>query len=72
MAFSPNGDRFATGAKDGTVILWDSKSGQAICRFEGHNGSVNAIALSTSGNRVLTGSDDNTAILWDAGLQKTP
>ena len=32
--------------------------------FEGHTGSVNAVAISTDGGKIVSGSDDHTVRVW--------
>ena len=65
MAFHPNGNQLLTGSDDNTARLWDLSSGEEVQRFEGHSGSVLAVAFHPNGNQLLTGSYDNTARLWD-------
>src|SRR5262249_52017815 len=38
--------------------------------FEGHSGSVNAVAFSPDGRTVLSGSGDHTIKLWDVATGK--
>jgi WD40 repeat protein/DNA-binding SARP family transcriptional activator len=50
---------------DGTLILWNVESGEALRRFHGHEGAVNAVAISPDGRRALSASADHSLILWD-------
>jgi WD40 repeat protein len=59
----PDG-RLATGSIDHTIRLWDSASGACERVFEGHQGSVGALAVLGDG-RLASGSGDNTIRLWD-------
>jgi WD40 repeat protein/DNA-binding SARP family transcriptional activator len=71
VAFGPGGQTVLSGSGDGTLILWDVKTGQPIRRFEGHTGGVNSVAFGpdtqtgAGGQTALSGSDDATLILWD-------
>ena len=43
VSFSNEGNRIATGGRDGTVIIWDSVSGCGVMRLEGHVGDVTGV-----------------------------
>jgi len=64
-AFSLQGDRAVTSAKDRTVRLWDLETGRRLQVLEGHTNEVNSIAWSIDQRRLLSSSDDKTLRLWD-------
>jgi WD40 repeat protein len=66
VALSASGDLLASGSDDGTVKLWDTRSGRLLYSLEGHGGMVNSVALSASGDLLATGFHDGTVKLWDA------
>ncbi|HNT36451.1 MAG TPA: WD40 repeat domain-containing protein [bacterium] len=53
------------GMSDGTALLWDLPSGQAVGSLAGHGGVVSRIAFSSDGQTVLTfGSLDRALKSW--------
>jgi hypothetical protein len=64
VAFSPDG-RVVISTSGKAVRLYDVESGHLRRTFEGHTGSVEAVALSPDGKRMLSGSTDETLKLWD-------
>lgn len=64
-AFSPDGKRIVSGSADGSIRLWDSKTGKEQRRLDGHNGRVWSVAFAPEGRRVLSGAFDNSARIWD-------
>jgi WD40 repeat protein len=65
IAFSPSGQTVATGSRDRTVRLWDSKSGEQLAVLEGHTWYVLAVAFSPDGKLLATGGSDGEIKLWD-------
>lgn len=67
VAFSPDGQRFLTGATLArTPSVRATATGAEVLALEGHTLGIAAVAYSRDGKRLLTGSWDHTAILWDA------
>ena len=50
---------------EGTVQLWDGRTGQAVGVPLEHADTVRSTAFSPDGTRVVTASDDTTARIWD-------
>ena len=63
--FSPNGQRIATGAQDGTARLWDTATGAQIRSFPSPGTWVRAVAVSSNGTLLASGSSDGVARLWN-------
>ena len=65
LAFSPQGELFASGGEFGELRLWDTADGQLIRIWRGHLDWIFSIAFSPDGLRILSSSNDCTAKLWD-------
>lgn len=59
------GKRVAAGGGDGTVTVWDSKSGRMLHKLPGHKGTVNDTRISPDGSMVLSASTDRTMLLGE-------
>lgn len=80
IAWSPDGLRIASGSKDQTVQvwaapadrkLWPALKGRNILTYQGHSGSVWAVAWSPDGLRIASGSTDTTVRVWDVATGST-
>ena len=69
VAFSRDGT-LASGALDGTVILWDVATQQPKDTLTGHTASARSVAFSPDGSILASGSHDGTVILWDVATQQ--
>ena len=64
--FSPDGQRFVAGLRDGSVKFWDL-SGQEQADLviqQGHSDAITSVVFSPTGQHILTGSEDGSAKLW--------
>ncbi len=64
LAFSPDGQRLAAAVWDGTVRVWDIKSGKLLHTFR-HDDRATCVAFHPDGRQLASGSCDNTAKIWD-------
>jgi len=70
VTFSPDGRSALSGSFDGSLCLWDVKSGKEIRRFKGHggwfsSGEVMSVGFAGDGKRLISGSVDKTLRLWE-------
>lgn len=64
LAFSPDGDRLASGDRAGNVLLWASSGPQRVASADPPGAaSVNAVMLTPDGRRLV--------IAWSAGVLET-
>jgi WD40 repeat protein/serine/threonine protein kinase len=68
VCFSPDGLHLATAGsgKDGTVRLWDVRTGREVLTLKGHNDVVHEVCFSPDGRRLATASFDDLLKVWDA------
>ncbi|WP_431946974.1 WD40 repeat domain-containing protein [Actinacidiphila sp. bgisy167] len=62
VAFSPNGDWFATGVGK-TARLWDSRAGEELLKIT-HTKPVVCVAFSPDGTLLAAAGRDGAAQLW--------
>ncbi len=58
VAFSPSGERVASGSAENTVRFWVAATVQLQRELKGHGGAVTSVSFSPSGARVASGSMD--------------
>ena len=64
VAFSPDGQRLATGGT-GSTKIWDSATGKELLALKGHAGFVRSVAFSPDGQRLASGNEDGSIHLWE-------
>ncbi|MBI4662883.1 MAG: protein kinase [Verrucomicrobia bacterium] len=71
IEFSPDGRLMATGANDGTVILWDFLERKSLDRLIAQaSGTVNDVAFSPDSRWLAAGNADSTIRLWDVAKRQ--
>jgi WD40 repeat protein/tRNA A-37 threonylcarbamoyl transferase component Bud32 len=64
MAFNPSGDRAATGAADGSVRLWDPRSGKLLHTLP-HGAEVHAVSFRHDGKLLAAATEAGAVHFWD-------
>ncbi|KAI0672853.1 miller-Dieker lissencephaly protein [Trametes maxima] len=54
-----------TGARDKTIKIWDTQSGQLLRTLHGHDNWVRALVFRPGGKFLLSASDDKTIRVWE-------
>lgn len=62
---SVNGKYIVTGAKDKTIKVWETQTGNLLRTLEDHNNSINALAISPDGQYIASGSQDTNINIWE-------
>jgi WD40 repeat protein len=64
VAFSPDGQTFATGGLTHEIQLWNLKTGKLVNKLSGHAGGVYGLAFSPDGKIIVSGSGDKSIKIW--------
>jgi WD40 repeat protein len=65
-AVSPDGTWIVSASRDGTLKVWDARTGEARLTLDGHTGRVYGCAVSPDGTWIVSASWNNTLKVWDA------
>lgn len=57
IASSPNSKQLAVGYNDGTVKVFDVRSGEVVITFSGHKSAVSVLSYDKDGMRLVSGSN---------------
>ncbi len=67
-AISPAGDWVVSASWDGTLKVWNARTGAELLALEGHTTSVHGCAVSPLGDYIVSASADHTLKVWDAQI----
>ncbi len=76
LAFSPDSETLASGSRDTTIRLWNTKTTHHKVTLTGHSGWVTTVVFSSDGKTIASGatythwSSDSSIRLWDAKTGK--
>jgi WD40 repeat protein len=65
VAYSPKGNKVASGGIDATVRIWDAGTGECCQILVGHTNWVRDVAYSPQGNQLASAGYDKAIRLWD-------
>jgi len=81
VAWSPDGSRIASASDDGTVQIWEAKSGKHLLTYNGNGAPVWEVAWSPDGKRLVSGTgaagssgpvtSNNSVKVWNAATGQT-
>ena len=65
VTFNPDENNIITASSDGTIIIWDSKSGKMISKLGENYDGVNSISFGKNGQDIIASYDDGYIRIWD-------
>jgi WD40 repeat protein len=71
LAWSRDGSRILTGSADGSLILWDARTGKPLKTVPAaHQGVVYYVALTPDGKKAVSCGEEKTVRVWDLATGK--
>lgn len=67
---SPQGTYIATGAVDGSIIIWDAKNGNMQKKFDDHETVIAGLDWTADEKLLFSGSWDNAVKAWDLSTNR--
>jgi WD40 repeat protein len=64
LAFSPNGEQFASASADHSVKVWNAGTLKPLCSLEGHGATVVAVAFCPDGKRIVSMDTEGVVNFW--------
>jgi WD40 repeat protein len=65
MTFLPDGDHLLTASQDGSLSLWNIRSGAEVTIFSGHLAAVTSVAVSPNGAHFASADAHGQVMIWD-------
>jgi len=70
IAWSPDGNKLASGSYDHSIKIWDVKTSENIITLLGHTDRITALAWSPDGEKFASGSSDGNITIWNTETWK--
>lgn len=70
VAISNHKRAAATGCQDGTIKVWESRSGKESAAFAGHTDGVTCLAFIDQDRRLVSGGQDGKLRVWNLATKK--
>ncbi len=70
IAMSPDGTTLASGSRDSTVRLWDTKTFEEIATLRGSDSEIWSLAFSPDGSMLAAGTHRGWIALWDVASRE--
>jgi bla regulator protein BlaR1 len=64
VAYTPEGQLFVAGCRDGKIRVWDATNGQLLKTLAGHKSDVRAVAISPRGDWLASGDQKGEVRVW--------
>lgn len=65
VSFSPKGDQFATGDRNGGIHIWEAGLGGIVLSLSDHKKKINSLVWRADAQMLASASEDGKFILWD-------
>jgi len=66
VAYSSSGDLLAAGLKNGTVHIWDTRTGEEVVSpIKSSDGAVDSVAFASDGQHLASGTDKGVVSIWN-------
>jgi WD40 repeat protein/tRNA A-37 threonylcarbamoyl transferase component Bud32 len=72
LAATRDGARFASGAEDGRILLWDAAQRKVERILASHTGPVLDLAFAPDGTKLASVSQDDRVLVWDLATEAPP
>ena len=70
IAMSPDGTTLASGSRDSTIRLWDTKTFEEIATLRGSDSEIWSLAFSPDGSMLAAGTHRGWIALWDVASRE--